>query len=50
MYKVDYGDSEMTDVYHYSLVKCTLVGLVAFGYKYGLRSDLRAHNFESFTY
>ena len=30
------------------LPPCTLVGLVAFGYKYGLRSDLRAPNLKIF--
>ena len=31
------------------LPPCTLVRLVAFGYKYGLRSDLRAPNFINFS-
>ena len=31
------------------LPPCSLVGLVAFGYKYGLRSDLRAPNLKKFS-
>ena len=55
MYKVDIATEMPCDDWHVSwrmaisLPPCTLVRLVAFGYKYGLRSDLGAPNFKIFS-